>query len=520
MATQTNSEQQQPQLYAFPMIQCALNEHEYKHIAEDPLLLSCGHWSCRKCVKFSLPYSKLKCNICQKLNDRDINQEIHPQLFDFILKQNIKQVFKQLAVDFKDELKQSSKVIMDIEQCVGVKVEYLKEEIQIHTESIKNEVDKVLVEFNSYLDDLKDKWKETAKFDEILDRELLQKELKELIGKVEGEGEGELDKENIYKNQNRVQELKEFISYCKSRMPEIEFKRKKINIDKSFAGRIFYSLCDNDDEIVERIKNNNFDNFNIAYRTHDVCVLPNNNNLLLCCHSNVAVYDSNQILQRTLTQINNQQFYIVAADTNKIDAIYFCDQKQHSIIKTNLDFIQLAIFGGYGSGTSQLSYPNGLCYHDDLLFVCDHNNQRIQKLNSDLKYQVSYQLTYYPWRIKCINNVAVIKDSNEMAIYFYEIDTFKHLRKYEGHNGVIGVSNAFFYEYYANNKTFYCYDKNGNLKDTVVNVHLGFGSNSNGSIVIHKSKFYVSTANNLILNETGFITNGYNFLFKSASTVN
>ena len=80
----------------------------------------------------------------------------------------------------------------------------------------------------------------------------------------------------------------------------------------------------------------------------------------------------------------------------------------------------------------------------------------------------------------------------ETAIYFYELNSFKLIKKYDGHNGTIGASNAYFYEYYCNRnrKILYVYmTKMLIYINKLKNVDFRLGSFSDwGSIVVEKSK--------------------------------
>ena len=63
--------------------------------------------------------------------------------------------------------------------------------------------------------------------------------------------------------------------------------------------------------------------------------------------------------------------------------------------------------------------------------------------------------------------------------------TFVELKRYDDHNGPIGVSKQGFIEYYHQNKSFYCYDKNGELLEKIQTTNdFGF-SEFSGSIVVN-----------------------------------
>ena len=59
--------------------------------------------------------------------------------------------------------------------------------------------------------------------------------------------------------------------------------------------------------------------------------------------------------------------------------------------------------------------------------------------------------------------MAIVRPYNEASTYFYDLNTFITLKKYDGHNGIIGASTNCFYEHYSKNKTLYCYKNDGEL---------------------------------------------------------
>ena len=147
---------------------------------------------------------------------------------------------------------------------------------------------------------------------------------------------------------------------------------------------------------------------------------------------------------------------------------------------------QLASYGTYrqvGKGNNQLYYPAGICFSNNLLYVADSNNYRILILNESLEYQQSFKIKYQTADIKVLNDVACVTMIESYFICFYDLKTFTELKRYN-HNGIIGVWKQGFIEYYYSDKSFYCYDKDGDLIEQI-QAKIDFPSRNRGSIVLN-----------------------------------
>lgn len=197
-----------------------------------------------------------------------------------------------------------------------------------------------------------------------------------------------------------------------------------------------------------------------------MCVLPNEN--FLCCSVNdsLKLFDKNF---KFLKEIKNIAKYAIFATTNNNDKIYIPnrDGYKHGIVMTDLNLNKIKAVGTYGNQSEQFNTPFGLSYYNGFLYVCDHNNKRIQKLTSQLNFVQYYPLNYDPWQIKVFNNTACVTSSNGNSIYFYDTKNFKLKRKYEGISGYISEINGYFYVYCQQNKKISCFDENGELNDEI-----------------------------------------------------
>ena len=130
------------------------------------------------------------------------------------------------------------------------------------------------------------------------------------------------------------------------------------------------------------------------------------------------------------------------------------------------------------------------------MYVCEYNSFKIVKLNCDLETEKSFELNYFPWYIKILNDIVCVRVRPAIieCLHFYDLN-FNEIRKYESHSGIIGVNNHGFLEYYSKNKTFYCYDKKGKLREEIkINNTEFFGDSiyiKNGIIRLSTSKLYI-----------------------------
>lgn len=221
-------------------------------------------------------------------------------------------------------------------------------------------------------------------------------------------------------------------------------------------------------ELIEETKN--YDLINLDIGPRDICVLTNGNMLLVNYDKNCLVLlDRNLKFIKTIKKLNNKSFqptYVDAYD----DRIYVSDCLTSQIIITDLEFKHIKSFGTVGNESSNLNYPLGLQYYKDCLYVCDYYNKRIQKLDKNYEFINSYKLDFKPWQIKITNDLACVRSDgipNGPQISFYKIANFEVVCRHVEHNGTISVLNALFYEYFNTTKTFFCYNKHGELVERI-----------------------------------------------------
>lgn len=197
----------------------------------------------------------------------------------------------------------------------------------------------------------------------------------------------------------------------------------------------------------------------------NICVLPNGKLLCSLLFNGVALLDNElKILKRS--KILNKNVNIWSCATNNKNRIYLTDLRNNQIIMTDFNLNLIKNVGSKGDSYLQF-HDLRLCYANEMVYVAELGNKRIQILNDDLDYITMHDLSYSPRDIKVINNTALIASLSPSCIYAYNIEGFKLKYLYRKHNGLISVINSVFYEYYPENQKYYCYNEDGQLVDEI-----------------------------------------------------
>lgn len=142
---------------------------------------------------------------------------------------------------------------------------------------------------------------------------------------------------------------------------------------------------------------------------------------------------------------------------------------------TDLRFNLIKSVGSRGNGKNNFCNPQGVFYHDDVLYVADADNKRVKLLNPTLEYLNCFSLNFEPRLIKIIDKIACVRENSAYSsdIYFYDIDSFILKEKYNNtHGSRISNLGLTFYAYDNETNKFYCYDKNGHYLDEIKCVKL------------------------------------------------
>lgn len=68
------------------------------------------------------------------------------------------------------------------------------------------------------------------------------------------------------------------------------------------------------------------------------------------------------------------------------DAIYVCDFDESCVVKLDKSGNRIASYGEYGEGEGQFRNPTAILHHDDLIYVLDQGNHRIQIYDENMNY--------------------------------------------------------------------------------------------------------------------------------------
>lgn len=172
--------------------------------------------------------------------------------------------------------------------------------------------------------------------------------------------------------------------------------------------------------------------------------------------------DSNFKVIKTISKINDEIFTPRFITTDGRNRIFFTALKSR-ILKCDLDLKFIKQFGTKGSGNEQLDKPCGIKYFENFIYVCDYNNQRIQKLNEELLFKESYPLNFKPWEIEILNNIACIRSGSEASLVFYNMNPFYLKTKVNHVAGSITSFNSWFYQFDNRNTRIFCYNIHGDL---------------------------------------------------------
>ena len=219
------------------------------------------------------------------------------------------------------------------------------------------------------------------------------------------------------------------------------------------------------DNLVEKIAEKDFQFVNLECEPYSLYTMPNDTLVIVSRESrNFMIYDREFNLIKTIEKINNKIFkpYYITSDGDS--KVFITELIGNQIIQTDLDFNFVRQFGSKGSSNETLDFPTGITFNEGSIYICDGNNKRIQKLNSEeLLFEESFPLSFKPINIKIIKNVACIKPDKEPFIAIYCLIPFSFKVRINNSSHQIFSLNSYFYMFNANGNRLSSYDINGNL---------------------------------------------------------
>ena len=217
-----------------------------------------------------------------------------------------------------------------------------------------------------------------------------------------------------------------------------------------------------------------------------------NDHILLTGYFCASVYDEyfNLIKKKAFHQTD----YIATNNKDKIFAI------QNDCLVASFDFNlnRLKSVGHLEPNNRAI----GISFSNNLLYVGDKQNKRIETLTDDLSILQSLQLDFEPSDFKVANNTLCIRNNAASLICFYSLNPWNLLFKYQDQGGRISLINSCFFQYDQRKKKYFCFNESGNLAEEVDVSRLDYFLNSyklDGSILLFKDCLYLTSISKMKL---------------------
>jgi hypothetical protein len=206
----------------------------------------------------------------------------------------------------------------------------------------------------------------------------------------------------------------------------------------------------------------------ISYKTAPIDIHVIDNQIIIVDDSSLLLYDGHFNLLKKINKLNDQIFRAlsITSTTSKNSHVYM-STIDNKILMTDLDFNLLKSIGTFGADVYQFNIPSSIVYADGFLYVCDNQNLRIKKYDSNLIFKAAFKLDFKPFQIRVNDKTACVRHDYEMEIFFFDTETFTLKQKYIGHNGSICTLFNHFYEYCSSKEKIFCYNESGKLFDEI-----------------------------------------------------
>ena len=242
-------------------------------------------------------------------------------------------------------------------------------------------------------------------------------------------------------------------------------------------------------KIKEILLNGNFETIPIKENLVSLIDLPNGN---LVCGTDESVILFSENLENIKSFSTGGSSYCAI---NRRNEIYVSVCGQHCIYLFDLNLNQLKKFGRNGTADNQLNGPEGVCCHEDFLYICDYSNVRIQILTLDFEYVKTIQLDSNPYRIQISKTTIAV--SCDQATLFFDLNsgTLKSKQDYGTYH--LNYIHKTFYASRYRQKKFFCFDLDGNYIEEIA-----MNEKSSGSLCRNKEALYIIDYDNKLLKLT------------------
>ncbi len=279
-----------------------------------------------------------------------------------------------------------------------------------------------------------------------------------------------IDEDLFYDYQNKLAHL----FHINRNLKYFDCEEIFLNVFAYFSSETVEYLDNTFQTVIDRLKSSLYGLVDVdkKYYISDMKVL-NDNMLLTANLTSLSLYNQNLELTKEITN-----FIACFVATNKTDRIYVCGCRKLIMMDFNFKIIETI------ESTDELIFGH-LAFFNDALYVCDPANKKINKYNSSLMYQDSYELSFSPKQIDISNGLACITDCQH--VYFFELSPIFKLKTIHLYHNCVHFSTEAkliallgsicyvepnFYVFCSgldndNGSYFNVYDKNGSFQERI-----------------------------------------------------
>jgi hypothetical protein len=226
----------------------------------------------------------------------------------------------------------------------------------------------------------------------------------------------------------------------------------------------------------------------INVRPQEICILPNNF-IVSANVGSLVIYDEEfKKIKSIAMSLPSGISYNFKND------LFVSERKSSRIYKMDFDLNIKVEFGSPGLNNDQLQRPCALVCKDDLLFVCDYGNDRVQILSFEFRFIDTIKLSFRPFSMQIIDNTIGIHGWD--GLYFYDLNTKSEINSYKKLLGRISKIGSNFYVFtYSPSKLFFSFDNKGNkISEIKISQYNGFICDwCDCSIVFYKNDLLMSS---------------------------
>lgn len=312
-------------------------------------------------------------------------------------------------------------------------INYQKEQIVIRIESIKNELDVFLENFNKNLDEIEIEIHNEIEnlsndYDNICNKN--ENLLNDINLKLEDINENQLQLvENIYKCESSINEIKNLNKLIKSKLHKVRFSPNddwKFDID--YIGYL-KKLESNDFEMLK---------VNLPYKidlnekhiklASGMATIDNETLLIVDSQENeIVLFDKKFECVDRIKHVDEYTFnYPINICTDGHDTVYLCDYNNNRVLLIDKNFDQVK--KSITTAENHIENPIDICFYGDCLFILDNMTSNIKQFLSDGEFVRDINLVNQngtklasPVRLSIKSELIAVLDDWRF-IYLYDFD--------------------------------------------------------------------------------------------------